>query len=184
MNAEYLQKMTWKAHYLLKAGTGASYYRADFLPLAEIADTKERKNAVSGKIEKLIRSGKEMLLPIRLSIVQGNDLPVNHSGRGTRNRIAQLKGAFTLPEQSPYKQYSPYHVNTSVWQVEGFKCLYYGTIGISFPTGIADNGDLVIFQTSDWIDITIYIFKGLAKPNEEANLADAVNFVLQDERKG
>ena len=180
MNAEYLQKMTWKAHYLLKAGTGASYYRADFVSLQEIDDAKERKLEVSRKIGQILRSGEEMLLPIRLSIVQGNSLPVNHSGRGTRNRMAQLKGAFTQPEQSPYKQYSPYHINTSVWQVEGFKCLFYGTIGISFPTGIADNGDLVIFKTSDWIDITIYIFKGLAKPNEEANLEDAVNYVLQD----
>lgn len=180
MNAEYLKKMAWKGHYLKKAGTGASYYRADFISFQEIDDAKERKFEVSRKIDQILRLGEEMLLPIRLSIVQGDSLPINHSGRGTRNRIAQLKGQFTQPEKSPYMQFPPYNVNTSVWQVEGFRCLFYGTIGIRFPTGIADNGDLVIFKTSDWIDITIYIFKGLAKPNEEANLEDAVNYVLQD----
>lgn len=73
----------------------------------------------------------------------------------------------------------PYKVCTSIWQVEGRKCFFYGTIGINFeenqpPT---DNGDLVIFFTPNWKDVDVFIFKGLVNPNKIENLQEAVGFV-------
>ena len=57
--------------------------------------------------------------------------------------------------------------------------LYYGTIGIILGENQKpkDNGDLVIFRTCDWKEVDIYIFRGLANPNEIANLQEAVAFI-------
>ena len=61
-----------------------------------------------------------------------------------------------------------------------------GTLGINLQEGAkpTDNGDLVIFYTAGWREVDIYIFKGLAKPNEIANLQEAVAFVEAIVAKG
>ena len=179
MNREFLGRMMWEAHYILKSGTNASYIWAPFAQVDRIADAKARKEATAELIAKNRREGWKMLLPFRLYFIQEDAAPVAFTGRGTRKKVAQLKAHFTTCEESPYKIAKPYKVCTSVWEVPGTKCFFYGTIGINLVEGTKpiDNGDLVIFHTAGWKDVGIYIFKGLAKPNEVASLQEVVAFV-------
>lgn len=180
MNKEFLKRVMWEAHYSLKAGTSASYIFAPYSRIEAIQDRKARQEATARMIADYQLKDKALLLPFRISFITGNDTaPVSNTGRGAKQKVAQLKAVFTKPEISPYKIAKPFKVCTSIWQVDGRKCFFYGTIGITPAEGHKpkDNGDLVIFHTSDWKDVGIYIFKGLWNPNEIANLQEAVEFV-------
>ena len=179
MNTEYLNRMMWQAQYHLKPDTAFSYLHKDFLGIADISDNKERKAHTIQMIQMKASSGKEMLLPIRLAFIKGDMINISHTGRGSRNKIRQMKGYYTKPEISPYKLYPPYQVNTSIWQVDGYKTLYYGSVGINLAEGqhTRDNGDLILFFTTDWTKVDVFIFKGLYNPNNEANLMEVADFV-------
>lgn len=180
INQEFLKKQMWQAHYSLKEGTNASYIFQPYLSIEAIQDSKQRKVATAQMVSRMQDKGQEMLLPFRICFIYGEDsAPVNRTGRGKKKKVAQMKASFTIPEQSPYKLAKPYRVCTSIWQVEGHKCFYFGTIGINLAENQKpkDNGDLVIFYTPDWKEIDVFIFKGLVKPNDIANLQEAVRFV-------
>ena len=169
----------WEAHYILKLGTSTTYLWAPFAEIDALGDRKAKAEATAGLIEWNRREGHTMLLPFRICFVQEDAAPVANTGRGRKAKVAQLKAQFTKTEESPNKIAQPFKVCTSIWQVEGTKCFFYGTLGIVKAVGAkpTDNGDLVIFYTADWKDVDIFIFRGLAKPNEVANLQDLVAFV-------
>ena len=180
MNKEFLKKVMWEAHYTLKEGTSATYIFLPYIPIEALQDRRQKAQVSAQMIAGMQEAGQEMLLPFRICFITGEDsAPVSRSGRGTRQKVAQMKASFTIPEVSPYKIAKPYKVCTSVWQIEGRKCFFYGTIGITLAESQKpkDNGDLVLFYTPDWKEVDVFIFKGLNKPNDIANLQEAVAFV-------
>lgn len=179
MNKEFLTRIIWEAHYFLKQGTTTTFVYAPFASIDAIEDNKTRKAETEALIYRNRCEGRQMLLPFRVCFIKDDAAPVAYTGRGTRSKVAQMKAHFTQCEESPYKLAKPYRVCTSVWQVPGTKCLFYGTLGINLKENAkpTDNGDLVIFYTAGWKEVQIFIFKGLAKPNEVANLQEAVAFL-------
>ena len=179
MNREFLKKVVWEAHYCLKEGTSTSFIYAPYLPIEALEDRRAKADATASLIRQNRESGKAMLLPFRISFVKEDAAPVANTGRGTRAKVAQMKAKFTRCEESPYKIAAPFKVCTSIWQIPGTKCYFYGTLGITFKEGVhpSDNGDLVIFHTAGWKEVEVYIFKGLAKPNEIASLQEAVEYL-------
>lgn len=180
MNSEFLRRMMWEAHYSLKMTTNTTYLLQPYMSIEELADSKQRREATAQFIAKRQQAGKAMLLPIRISFVDGHNVaPVRRSGRGMKQRVKQMKATFTQAEVSPYKIAKPYKVCTAIWEVEGHKCFFYGSIGITPAEGHnpKDNGDLVIFYTPDWKEVDVFIFRGLAQPNNIANLQEAVQYV-------
>lgn len=181
MNREFLKKVMWEAHYCLKPGTNASFLYSPYLPIELLPDKKQRAVATAQMIAQNRKEGWEMLLPFRICFIE-DIAPVANSGRGAKRKVKQLKANFTKPEISPYKIAKPFKVCTSVWQVEGRKCFFYGTIGITQAENQKpkDNGDLVLFYTSDWKEVDVFIFKGLVQPNDIANLQEAVQYVEEN----
>lgn len=180
MNRELLQKISWNARYILKQGTNSSYVYQPYLGIDALSDKKQKLNATAQMIARMQQDGRVMLLPFRVYFIAGDEAaPVGRSGRGKREKVAQMKAKFTLVEESPYKLASPYKVCTSIWQVEGRKCVFYGTIGITQAANQTpkDNGDLVVFYTPNWKEVDVFIFKGLVRPNDIANLQEAVRYV-------
>ena len=169
----------WEAHYVLKPGTTTTFTWAPFAQIDAIEDREAKKAATTELIARNRREGRQLLLPFRICFIQEDAAPVANTGRGTRKKVAQMKSHFTRCEESPYKIAKPFKACTSVWQVEGTRCFYWGTLGINMQEGskATDNGDLIIFYTAGWKEVDIFIFKGLAKPNEIANLHEAVAFV-------
>lgn len=153
MKAEFLERIMKPAVYELKAGTSTSYA------------------FISG----------QQILPKTISIIRGSDtFKVSRSGRGLLPKVGQMKSTFTSGESSPYKQNKPYKVQTSIWLAEGYKTIYYGTIGLTGASGKieGDNGDLILFVTSDWKKVFVVVFIGLADPTRlPANLAEAAGFL-------
>lgn len=158
MKEELLAKIAKPAWYELKAGTTTSY---------------------------AYTSGQQ-ILPKTISIVRGADaFKVSRTGRGLLPKVGQMKAGFTRAENSPYKQNKPYKVQTSIWQADGFKTLFYGTIGLTGSSGRidSDNGDLILFSTSDWKKVQAVVFVGLADPTRlPANLAEAAAFLKKHQQ--
>lgn len=179
MNRDFLRRMMWEAHYILKPGTTTSFVWDRFANIDTLEDRKEKAAATTALIEDNRREGREMLLPMRVCFTDPSIAPVAYSGRGTRSKIKQMKSYFTKIEESPYKIAKPYRVCTSVWQIDGTRCFFYGTLGITPAENLkpTDNGDLIVFYTTDWKEVQVFIFKGLAKPNEEANLQQVQEYV-------
>ncbi|MBQ9184409.1 MAG: hypothetical protein IJ151_00875 [Bacteroidales bacterium] len=179
MNKEFLNKVAWRAHYRLKEGTSTSFVYAPYLRIESITDKKGKAAATARLINEMKAAGRVMLLPFRICFVKADAAPVANSGRGARTKVAQMKAKFTKGEDSPYKIAAPFKVCTSIWRVSETRCFYYGTIGITQKVNVhpKDNGDLVIFHTANWKEVEVFIFKGLAKPNEDASLADALEYV-------
>ncbi len=121
-------------------------------------------------------------LPKLISFFDENTIShVARTGRGLLPKVKQMKAYYTKPEQSPYKQFPPYKVHTSIWRVANTRSYYYGTLGISNKAGkiSRDNGDMIILHTTDWRRVEVYIFEGLAADKERLpkNLADAVAYL-------
>lgn len=181
-----MEKVLWQGCYKRKKGTNSAYIFAPYMVVEEMQDKALKAEARALKVAEY-QGAKGMLLPFKIYFIFGNSsAPVSNTGRGAQKREAQLKANFAKYEVSPYKIAKPYKVCTSIWQVKGRKCIFYGTIGITPSEGLkpADNGDLVIFYTSDWEEVQIFIFKGLCKPNGIADLEDAVKYVDERALKG
>lgn len=141
MNTQLLDRLTLVSTYQLKDGTSSSYYR------------------ISGST----------ILPNRLSMISG--MPnVSKSGRQIhRHAVASLQGKFTAKEDSPYKQYKPYVVRTTLWKSEDYPQFWgWGTIGITGKNGKvtpeSDKGDLLVaYSSSDTSTIKIYTIAGMGK---------------------
>ncbi|MGI5846895.1 MAG: hypothetical protein ACOX5T_02555 [Candidatus Cryptobacteroides sp.] len=179
ISREFLYKIMWRAHYYRKERT-QSYIHERFIDFECVADRKERHELTKAELEQMRLEGVLLLLPVRLSIITDEETAkVVHSGRGARKKYAQLKSRFTKIEESPYKLFKPFKVCTSIWRVGGFQRYYWGTIGVTPSEGHppVDNGDLIIFITADWRDLQVFIFRGLAKPNDMANLQDVVDYL-------
>ena len=182
---EFLDRIVWNGRYIKKQGTNTSYIMEEFAGLDLIQDNKAKEKAFADEIERQQQRNK-MLLPIRLCFITGEDAaPVSYSGRGMRKRVAQMKSAFTKVEQSPYKIAKPYKCCTSIWEMDGNKRLLYGTIGITQKEGLpaSDNGDLIFFYTNGWEAVDIFVFKGLARPNEIATIQEAGAYVIEALRR-
>ena len=180
MNDVLLRRIMWQAHYSLKSGTNSCYLYAPFAQIDSIQDKRQREEATRQLVARMREAGQAMLLPFRVYFITGEGIaPVSNAGRGARKKVAQMKAHFTSLEQSPYKIAKPYRVCTSVWLIEGRKRFFYGTIGITLAENQKpmDNGDLVLFLTDDWREVEVFIFRGLAKPNDMANLKEAIEFV-------
>ena len=105
---------------------------------------------------------------------------VSGSGRAGKGMDAQLKGAFTRVESSPYKVNKPFLVQSGLWRCEGERSIYYGSVGISGLSGKVDkdNGDLLIVRTSDFVRVETFIFRGLAGLQKKLDyLPEVVEFV-------
>ena len=156
MNKEFLGKIVTRSTYYLKEGTATSF---------------EDKSGWGP-------------LPRLVSFIIGVEVSrVARTGRGLLQKVGQMKAQFTKAEQSPYKQYPPFKVQTSIWRVENTRSLYYGTLGVSGRTGTIarDNGDMIVFYTTDWQRVEVFIFAGLAdKMRLPQNLADAVAYIKEN----
>ena len=155
----------WQGSYVLSPYASASYYSGMVAEVLQHENETERKCAMRELVRRLAESGVEHLLPYRIGIMQGASMAtIKSSGRGAKPLKAQLKGRFTQSEDSVYKQYKPYEIQTGLWQVEGTQTFFYGTLGISNEYGkiSRDNADLIIVVTSDWKRLDVYVFKGLA----------------------
>ena len=95
---------------------------------------------------------------------------------------AQLKGVFTAIEDSPYKTYAPYKVQTGLWKVEGCQSYFAGSIGVSGSNEEIDrdNADLIVVHTTDWVTLDIFIFRGLAGTQKQMDyLPDVMAYLKQ-----
>ena len=169
----------WRERYVIKEGTSATFILQRYLPIEAIQDRKQKQDATARLIVQMREEGQEMLLPFRICFITGDAAPISNTGRGAKQKVAQMKACFTRLEESPYKLAKPYKVCTAVWEVEGHKCFFFGTVGITFEEGQKplDNGDLIVFYTTNWKEVEVFIFKGLVQPNEIASLQEAVQFV-------
>lgn len=161
----FTKENMWQGHYLLSPFASASYYSSKVEDVLKISSDRERKQAMHDAVRGLVESGDVNLLPYRVGIIQGCAMAsVKASGRGLKPMVAQLKAKFTQQETSPYKQHKPYLLQTGLWQVEGTQSYYYGTLGINDVSGKInrDNSDLIIVRTSDWMDLEVFVFRGLA----------------------
>lgn len=181
MNNKFIENSMWKGRYVLSPYTNASYYASNLERDFEVTDKTERERAIKNDVKVLVQSGEEWLLPHRLGILRGSSMAsFSHSGRARKKMEAQLKGRFTQIEHSPYKQYKPFEVQSGLWQVEDSQIYYYGSVGISGPTGRVetDNADLLIVRTPDWKTIDICVFKGLAGVHKQLDhLQDVLAFL-------
>ena len=170
MNQNFIKSSMWRGCYVLSPFTSASYYATSLERNFELANESERRKAMKEDIAGLVKGGESWLLPHRIGILQGASMAsVSGSGRARNPLDAQLKGTFTRVEESPYKQNKPFEVQTGLWRVQGERCLFYGSLGITGTSGRVDrdNGDLVVVRTSDWQRVEIFIFKGLAGVNKQ-----------------
>ena len=175
----------WLGSYILSPYASASYYSSMVSDVLQYEDEKERKKAMRESVRRLAESGLEHLLPYRIGIMQGESMAsVKASGRGAKPLKAQLKGRFTQAEDSVYKQYKPYEIQTGLWQVEGTQTFFYGTLGISDEHGriSRDNADLIIVVTSDWKRLDVYVFKGLAGLDKQLDCLPEVVAYLKKSR--
>lgn len=181
MNRLFLQSVMWRGNYVLSPFTSASYYAKSLEGNFQLTNDSERRRAMKDGVRNLVESGEEWLLPHRVGILVGESMAsVSGSGRSGKRMDAQLKGAFTLAEQSPYKVNKPFQVQTGLWRCEGERSIYYGSIGISGVSGKVqeDNGDLIIVRTSDWRKLEVFIFRGLAGTQKHLDfLPEVVEFV-------
>lgn len=171
----------WQGHYISSPYASSSYLSEKVVEVLQYEEASERNRALREAIRVQISSNANNLLPFRISIIRGDAMAsVRASGRGAKPLVAQLKAQFTMQECSPYKQHKPYKVQTGLWKVEGRQTLFYGTLGISNAEGFIsrDNADLLLIRTSDWKELDIFIFKGLAGLNKQLDaLPDAVKYV-------
>ena len=170
MNNNFIQASMWRTAYIVSPYTSSSYYDSSLERNFELANEFERRKAIREDIAGLVKSGAEHLLPFRIGVLKGASMvSTNGSGRARKPMDAQLKASFTKVENSPYKQYKPYEVQTGLWKVDGTQSYYYGSLGISGANGKVerDNSDLLIIRTTDWRRLEIFIFKGLAGVNKQ-----------------
>ena len=171
----------WQGHYISSPYASSSYLSEKVVEVLQYEIASERNKALHDAIRVQVQNNSNNLLPFRISIIRGDAMTsVRATGRGAKPLVAQLKAQFTMQECSPYKQHKPYKVQTGLWKVEGRQTLFYGTLGISNAEGFIsrDNADLLLIRTSDWKELDIFIFKGLAGLNKQLDaLPDAVKYV-------
>lgn len=165
MNELMIESQHKVLNYVMSPYAGTSYLVSDIESCLEFADRKERNRSMKEERKRI----KYFFLPSLLSITKGESMPdVSQTGRGTLKRTAQLKGHFTNEELSPYKKHDPFKLNTSLWPIDGHPSFFYGTIGITGPSGeiTEDNKDLLIVETSDWKQLKLHVFFGMAIPEK------------------
>lgn len=139
MNNDFISKLHKTAIYKLKPDTSSSYY---------------------------YQSG-EAVLPNRIGITKDKFAKVNQSGYKEHPANGQIKATYTKKEESIYKQFKPFNIHTSIYQVNEYSYFIgYGSIGISRESGrIHDTGDLIILysQSASWEEVEIHFFPGLLK---------------------
>jgi hypothetical protein len=181
MNKRFLESSLWRAEYVVSPYTNSSYYASTLEGNFELADKREREAAMKEDVAMLVQCGEEWLLPHRIGFMRGGSMAsVSYNGRARNMMDAQLKGAFTQVERSPYKVNKPYEVQTGLWRYIGTQTIFYGSIGITGNNGRIDrdNGDLVLVRTADWERVEIFIFQGLAGLNKQLDfLDDAVDYI-------
>jgi len=182
MNKALLSNLLVKSTYI--AHTKDCYHNAEVDSYFQSCkDELERNRAVREKILELNSNKQFSLLPYRISVLKGGTMrAVSSIGRCSIPADAQLKGAFTKIEESPYKVTAPYRVHTSLWRVAGSQTYFYGTIGVTGLNGQIDrdNADLIVIHTKDWLKLDVYIFKGLAGTQKQLNCLNDVMSYLNE----
>jgi len=116
-----------------------------------------------------ILEGTRNILPERIGFSKDGFLPITQKGRAiTEKKVGQIVGNFKLKEESPYKQFKPFALFSSIWEAKNYPMFIgYGDIGISNPEGkIRSNKDLFIIYSSCKGIIEIHLFKGLVEFKE------------------
>ena len=171
----------WRGEYVCSPYTSSSYYATSLESNFQFPDKSTRDKAMKAGVRELVEAGEKWLLPHRIGILVGDKMAsVSGSGRASRRMDAQMKGAFTQAETSPYKVNKPFQVQTGLWRCEGERTLFYGSMGISGASGKVeqDNGDLILVRTSDWKRVEVFIFRGLAGTQKQLDfLPEVVEFV-------
>lgn len=148
----------WTATY--RQTTKTMYYLE---PLKELAENRQRKQ-VALKVADLQAGGVAILLPYALCLDPAVNERINHIGRAVVPPVASLDGDFSQVQRSPYKINPPYSIHTYLWQVNGYRGLVYGTIGLTPKSGrgFVENGDLLLAHKED-ATLKVWVFKGLAR---------------------
>lgn len=179
MNNQYIEKVMVKATFV--AHTQTCFHNIELHQCYSIPDKSERTRAIKESVISFLQENKTFLLPLRITILRGDSMAVvNRSGRASRPLDAQLKGKFTMNEESLYKQYKPYEVQTGLWKVNGYQSFFAGSIGITGDNGKIDrdNSDLVVVHTTDWQIIDVYVFRGLAGTQKKLDfLPDVMGYL-------
>lgn len=171
-----------KAEYVKSPYAPTAYYAKSLEGCLSIADKSERGNAIKDRVAELVTSGEEFLLPHRLGIIRGDAMPpTQRNGWGRTPRDAQLKANYTSAEVSPYKQHKPYELHTGLRKVAGEDIYYYGTIGITNPSGRINsgNGDLVIIRTRDWERLEVFVFRGFVDRGRQLDSLPEIISILK-----
>lgn len=181
MNRQFIESVCWRGVYEVSPYTKSSYYASSLVRNFDLANDSERRKAMKESIRDLVASGEVWLLPHRIGVLVGDQMAsVSGSGRASNPMDAQLKASFTKVEDSPYKQFKPYEVQTGLWRCVGERSLFYGSLGVTGSGGRVerDNGDLLLVRTTDWKRLEVFIFKGLAGVNKQLDcLPEVVEFV-------
>jgi len=139
MNKEFFAANHKLSVYTLKPGTSTSYYYS------------------SGAV----------LLPNRICITDNQFAPAINSGVNRQKVVGQIKATFAKKDTGTYKQNSPYHIHTNIWELPEYNLFWgYGSIGISNESGrIKETGDLVILYSASAArdEIEIHFFPGMLK---------------------
>ena len=163
MNNQFIEKSMYRYNYI--AHSKASFHLESIDSCFSIPDDSQRNKVVREMVKSLVEGGEFCLLPHRISLLRGMDMAsVKNTGRALKPMDAQIKGSFTTIEDSPYKCYKPYQVQSGLWKVEGYQSYYAGSLGTSGVNGKIDqdNGDLVVVHTSNWRTLEVFVFRGLA----------------------
>ena len=139
MNNDFISRIHKTAIYKLKPGTSSSYY---------------------------YQQG-ESALPNRIGITKDKFARVNQSGYKEHPVNGQIKATYSKKETSIYKQFKPFNIHTSIYQVNEYSYFIgYGSIGISKESGrINDTGDLIILysHSASWEEVEIHFFPAMLK---------------------
>lgn len=126
--------------------------------------------------------GKADILPARISFSRSGFIEITYKGRArTENKIGQINGQFKKIESSPYKQFKPFNIFSSIWEAKGFPEFFgYGDIGFTSSNGrIKASKDLFIISSIDSGLLEIHLFIGLADIKEEC-----FEYLLKHKRNG
>lgn len=182
MNNQFIERAMFRYCYI--AHTDSCYHLDSVDDCFSIEDKSERNKAVKERIISLVNGGELALLPHRITLLKGESMAsVNNVGRAAASpMVAQMKGTFTSVEDSPYKAYKPYCVQTGLWKVEGYQSYFVGSLGVSGVGGRIDrdNSDLLIIHTTDWRTLEVFVFRGLAGTQKQLDyLPDVMRYLKQ-----
>ena len=178
----------FKATYLKKQGTLGSYYASYLKDFMYWASRKDWQTSVAKAYYQRRWQGIRDILPYHLQMVKPSQSGHGHILRN-REIVCSLKAKFAKIEDSPYKKFPPYNVQTAVWKCEGEQNIYYGEPAISQPNGRMGKsivGDTLIVYTEDWQELQVFVFHNPMMVPFYFNLPEAVaqvKYMMENQKK-